>query len=162
MMMSHQTQLAGTSDLVQTKLVPPQLRPQLVARAALLGRLDAGLSCKLTLVSAPAGFGKTTLARQWIARLRLETGEWRLGERIPASSPRPLASHVAWVALDAGDNDLIRFWRYLLAALAHHASDDPLQAQNTLCAALAAGQPQGYIMRMGSQHESKHWGNRKC
>jgi hypothetical protein len=62
-MAQYQTQQIGPSDLVNTKLVPPQLRPQLVSRTALLGRLDAALNCKLTLVSAPAGFGKSTLGR---------------------------------------------------------------------------------------------------
>ena len=61
-----QTGRADTIDLVHTKLVPPQLRPQIVSRAALLRRLNAGLNCKLTLVSAPAGFGKTTLLAEWL------------------------------------------------------------------------------------------------
>lgn len=95
--MMQQTLQIGATDLVQTKLVPPHLRPQLVARSRLLDRLDDGLSGKLTLVSAPAGCGKTTLVADW---LRGQTA--RLG--------------VAWVALDAGDNDPLRFWRYVLAA----------------------------------------------
>ena len=52
---------ADTADLLHAKLAPPRLRSPLVSRAALLDRLDASLDRKLTLLSAPAGFGKTTL-----------------------------------------------------------------------------------------------------
>jgi LuxR family transcriptional regulator, maltose regulon positive regulatory protein len=101
---------ADTIDLVHTKLVPPQLRPQIVSRAALLGRLNAGLNCKLTLVSAPAGFGKTTLLADWLTQV---TGNRGQGTVSDSSEPVP---SVAWVALDVGDNDPLRFWRYVLAA----------------------------------------------
>src|SRR5439155_15031557 len=80
--------------LLASKLHPPRLPGGLIERTRLLDRLDAGLSHKLTLLSAPAGFGKTTLVRQWIAARVGLTG-------LP----------VAWVALDAGDNDPVRFWR---------------------------------------------------
>jgi LuxR family transcriptional regulator, maltose regulon positive regulatory protein len=60
--------LPDTAALLQTKLAPPRLRPPLVARAALFDRLDAGLDNKLTLLSAPAGFGKTTLVSAWMER----------------------------------------------------------------------------------------------
>ncbi len=72
-------------------------RSSLVAREALLARLDNGLDGKLTLLSAPAGFGKTTLVTAWI-------------------TARSLPS--AWVSLDEGDNDPVRFWRYVIAACA--------------------------------------------
>ena len=55
------------SPLLQTKLYIPRSRPELVPRPRLLERLDAGLHRKLTLVSAPAGFGKTTLVSEWVA-----------------------------------------------------------------------------------------------
>lgn len=55
------------NDLVRTKLYIPQARPNLVARPALMARLDEGLTRKLTLIAAPAGFGKTTLLSAWIA-----------------------------------------------------------------------------------------------
>ena len=58
--------------------------------------MNAGLNRKLTLVSAPAGFGKTTLLSEWVAGIE-----------------RP----VAWVSLDEGDNDPARFWAYFVAAL---------------------------------------------
>ena len=89
-----------TDELLSTKLTPPQLRPPFVPREALLSRLDLGLDQKLTLISAPAGFGKTTLVCEWIAYRR---------------EKRDLPP-IAWVSLDPEDNDPVRFWRYLLTA----------------------------------------------
>ena len=80
--------------------------PELVPRPRLIERLNAGLHRKLTLVSAPAGFGKTTLVSEWVARCRDR------GQR--AGSP-PIA--VAWLSLDESDNDPTRFLTYLIAAL---------------------------------------------
>ena len=87
------------TPLLATKLHVPPRRGELVARERLLERLDQGLQQKLTLVSAPAGFGKTTLVAEWAARRQ--------------------ATDVAigWLTLDAGDNDLVRFLNYLAAAL---------------------------------------------
>lgn len=82
--------------LIRTKLYIPQVRPKRVPRRALLARLEAGLSRKLTLIAAPAGFGKTTLLSDWIA-----------------AGSRP----AAWVSLDARDNDPARFAAYVVAAL---------------------------------------------
>jgi LuxR family transcriptional regulator, maltose regulon positive regulatory protein len=116
----HQISQAGTIDLVHTKLVPPQLRPQLVSRAALLGRLDAGLNCKLTLIAAPAGFGKTTLVASWLHQLELRIENEELRKSGAKRDSQFLIVNfqfkTAWVALDAGDNDPLRFWRYVLAA----------------------------------------------
>jgi LuxR family transcriptional regulator, maltose regulon positive regulatory protein len=83
-------------SILATKLYVPSPQPQVVSRPRLLARLDEGLHRKLTIVSAPAGFGKTTLVGQWVA-----------------SCARP----VAWVSLDAGDSDPTRFLTYLVAAL---------------------------------------------
>ena len=82
--------------ILQTKLYIPPIRPELVSRPRLIERLDSGLRRKLTLVSAPAGFGKTTLVSEWVAGSDL---------------------HVAWLSLDEGDNDPTRFLAYLVAAL---------------------------------------------
>ncbi len=82
--------------ILVTKLYIPPLRPKVVLRPRLVDRLNAGLHDKLTLISAPAGFGKTTLVSEWLAA----------GDR-PA----------AWLSLDEGDNDLTRFLTYLVAAL---------------------------------------------
>jgi ATP/maltotriose-dependent transcriptional regulator MalT len=57
-----------TTPLLRTKLYIPPVRPELVSRPRLIERLNAGLHRKLTLISAPAGFGKTTLLSEWIHR----------------------------------------------------------------------------------------------
>ena len=91
-----------TTPLLQTKLYIPLPRPNLVPRPRLIERLNAGLHRKLTLVSAPAGFGKTTLMSEWASRRESESA----GRR-----------RVAWLSLDEGDNDPARFLAYLIAAL---------------------------------------------
>ena len=87
-----------SAPILATKLYIPPPRPKIVLRPRLIERLNEGLStgCKLTLISAPAGFGKTTLVSEWIA-----------------SCGRP----VAWLSLDEGDNDPARFISYLVKAL---------------------------------------------
>ncbi len=91
---------ARQTPLLTAKIQPPRLHSALVRRERLLARLQAGRDSKLTVVSAPAGFGKTTLVLQWLA-------EWARQDQAPA---------VAWLSLDTGDNDPVRFWRYLIAA----------------------------------------------
>ncbi len=85
-----------SGDLLQTKLFVPRIRPSLVPRPRLIAKLNQGLHRKLTLISAPAGFGKTTLVTEWIA-----------------GCERPFA----WLSLDEKDNDLTRFLAYFIAAL---------------------------------------------
>src|SRR5215207_9353584 len=88
-----------TDSLVYTKLRPSQARPELVARPRLTAKLERESGRKLTLISAPAGFGKTTLLVEWL-------------------KGRADGDHsVAWVSLDEGDNDPVRFLSYLVAAL---------------------------------------------
>lgn len=87
------------ANLLATKLFVPPARTNLVARSRLFERLQAGLLDKLTLIAAPAGFGKTTLLSTW--RTTVAGGAWPF----------------AWVALDSADNDLLRFWSYVIAAL---------------------------------------------
>jgi LuxR family transcriptional regulator, maltose regulon positive regulatory protein len=86
------------SSILSTKLYIPQPRPNVVLRPLLIERLNEGLSagCKLSLISAPAGFGKTTLLSEWIA-----------------GCGRP----VVWLSLDEGDNDPSRFLVYLIVAI---------------------------------------------
>ena len=88
------------APILATKLYIPPVRPDLVSRPRLVARLEEGLrlGCKLTLVSAPAGFGKTTLLSEWIAACRAQ-------------------ARFAWVSLDEGDNDTPRFWSYAITAL---------------------------------------------
>ena len=90
---------AATSErdvLLATKLNVPGSRPDLVPRPRLAERLDEGLGEGLVLVCAPAGYGKTVLLADWVRRGR---------------------HPVAWLSLDAGDNDPARFWRHTVAAL---------------------------------------------
>ncbi len=90
------------TPLLETKLYLPRPRGGLVARPRLSQRLDRGAASKLMLVSAPAGFGKTTLLAEWLA-----TG--------PAAPTDERA--VAWLSLDEGDNNTGTFWTYFIAAL---------------------------------------------
>lgn len=85
-------------QLLATKLHIPPTRPQFVPRPRLKLHLDEGLRGKpgVTLISAPAGFGKTTLVSEWLTRC---------------------ARRAAWLSLDEGDNDIARFLTYLAAAL---------------------------------------------
>src|SRR3712207_5497684 len=85
-----------STPILATKLFVPRPRPEAVLRPRLNERLNAGLCRKLTLISAPAGFGKTTLVGEWVA-----------------GCGRP----VAWLSLDEGDSDPTRFLTYLVAAL---------------------------------------------
>ncbi len=82
--------------LLRTKLYVPPVRTTQIARPRLVDLVNGGLDRRLVLVSAPAGYGKTTLVSSWLSKTN-------------ASS--------AWLSLDAGDNDPIRFLQYLLAAL---------------------------------------------
>ncbi len=95
-----------SAPILATKLYIPPPRPKIVLRSRLLERLNAGLRRKLTLISAPAGFGKTTLISEWISQQTKGTP----GEALPPSN-------VAWLSLDEGDNDPARFLLYLIAAL---------------------------------------------
>jgi LuxR family transcriptional regulator, maltose regulon positive regulatory protein len=95
--------------LLSTKLRIPDIRPAQVARPRLISRLTEGLRLgrRLTLVSAPPGFGKTTMIREWLA----------------ATQRRP-----AWLTIDEGDNDPDRFLRYITAALGQENAAFPAAA----------------------------------
>ena len=100
---------AEVVPLLKTKLYVPRPRADLVPRPRLYARLDAGLRGRLTVVAAPAGFGKSTLLANWIH------------QRTQQSSP-PRVEHAqrpafAWLSLDRGDTDPILVLRYLIAAL---------------------------------------------
>lgn len=86
------------TPLLLTKLTRPQLRPHRVGRPALIERMDTGLAGKLTLVCAPAGYGKTTLVLEWLTQLNKEYS-------------------FGWISLDDSDNDPVRFLAYLIAAI---------------------------------------------
>ncbi|MBN1138444.1 MAG: AAA family ATPase [Anaerolineae bacterium] len=117
------------APVLTTKLYIPPPRPNLVSRPRLIERLNAGLlgqsgsfTRKLTLISAPAGFGKTTLLSEWVASLE-----------------RP----VAWLSLDERDDDPARFWSYVIAALRTVPAFGEDSFAETLLAALQSPQPPG-------------------
>ncbi len=85
-----------STPILTTKLYIPAVRSKVVRRPRLIERLNAGLHRKLTIISAPAGFGKTTLVSDWVG-----------------SCGRP----VAWLSLDEADNDTTRFLTYIIVAL---------------------------------------------
>ena len=113
------------APLLATKLYIPPVRPELVARPRLIELLDAGIeqsgrfARRLTLVCAPAGYGKTTLLSEWI-------------EGRPGSDSGP---RFAWLSLDEADNDPGRFLTYLIAALQLLPSSLPRPAAHAARAA---------------------------
>ena len=88
--------LSMATLILATKLFAPPLRPGWILRQRLIEQLNAGSQRKLTLVSAPAGYGKTTLISSWLHETKIPS---------------------AWLSLDEGDNDPIRFFQYFIAAL---------------------------------------------
>jgi LuxR family maltose regulon positive regulatory protein len=92
------------SRFLKTKCFIPSWRSGMVSRPRLIEHLEQGLQegCKLTLISAPAGYGKTTLAAEWIHTLQGR------GQTF---------THVAWLSLDDGENDPVRFFGYLIFCL---------------------------------------------
>ena len=93
--------LSAPSALLETKFYVPRPRDGLVLRRRLGERLDRGAGSRLVLVSAPAGFGKTTLLAGWLA----------------GSAGAGGGRRAAWLSLDRGDNDPASFWAYVIGAL---------------------------------------------
>ena len=102
-----------STAILATKLYIPPPRPKIVLRPRLIEKLNEGLHRKLTLISAPAGFGKTTLLSEWVASLTLGPSPSGRGVRSYSNA----GVRVAWLSLDEGDKDLTRFLTYLVAAL---------------------------------------------
>jgi len=99
-----------STPLLKTKLHVPLPLGNIVARRDLFDRLDAGIGKRLTLVAAPAGFGKTTLISNWVQGAEQPT---------------------AWVSLDEADNDPALFWAYVVSGFqsVHQDGDDGLWGQ---------------------------------
>ena len=98
---SSRTETVPPTPLLATKLYLPRPQRRAVPRPRLVDRLNRGKDSVLTLVSAPAGFGKSTLLAAWLA-----------------AEPAAAGKHsAAWLSLDAGDNDPALFWTYVITAL---------------------------------------------
>jgi LuxR family maltose regulon positive regulatory protein len=133
-----------SNPVLATKLFAPIRRPHLVARPRLVEQLDTTLqaSNRLTLVSAPAGFGKTTLLGDWLARL-------------DARSTR-----TAWLSLDDGDNDLARLLTHLAAALRGagiEVDTDPLQLPQGTPPSVALTAIINDVARAAADMPGTHW-----
>jgi LuxR family transcriptional regulator, maltose regulon positive regulatory protein len=125
------------ANILRTKLYIPSVRPAFVHRPVLVERLNAGLNCRLTLLSAPAGYGKSTLLSEWVHQ-----------SKAPA----------AWLSLEKADSTPSRFWTYFQAALQTIPGfqgcqpDENLEelvqiAQNPV----RAGSPEAFLTRLVSE-----------
>lgn len=94
--------------LLATKLYVPPPTKNLVERPCLIEKLNNCLDpgCRLALISAPAGFGKTTLASRWISELKL--------------SPAYPSHFISWLTIEETDNNPVVFWSYIIASLQSH------------------------------------------
>jgi len=143
-----------STPVLATKLFAPARRPQLVARPRLTGQLDTTLDAghRLTLVSAPAGFGKTTVLSDWLAHLARREPHARVG----------------WLSLDEGDNDLTRLLTHVVASLnsvglgvdtavleSLHTSSTPTALTALVNELTRAGQPapgEGWVLVLDDYH----------
>ena len=89
--------LAQDAGVIRSKILPRRLPTGAISRPLLIERLEAGQSADLTLLSAPAGYGKTTLLTAWLATLTVR--------------------RYAWVSMDPRDIDPVRLWTHVLLAL---------------------------------------------
>lgn len=105
-------------QLLSTKFYIPPARPELISRPRLLQQLNDGLRRKLTLISAPAGFGKTTLVSEWVDFLRVEDSS--KGHKI------------AWLSLDENDNEPTRFLIYFIHSLKQVDATEASLGENAL------------------------------
>jgi LuxR family maltose regulon positive regulatory protein len=119
---------AAGVPLLASKLTPPRTPRWLVVRGRLLESLDAGVQGRLTLLTGPAGSGKTVLVSSWATT---------------AALPGP----VAWLSLEAADNDPARFWFYLLAALRQSGAAAPGGRLDSLGVPMG-GPDRGFVLEL--------------
>ncbi len=103
-----------STSIIQTKFNLPRLKEDLLLRTRLIEKLDAGRHYKLVLISAPAGYGKSTQVAQWAQQTNIPTG---------------------WLSLDKSDNDPALFWNYFICCLNEKCSKLGNQSLDYLCAA---------------------------
>ncbi|MFC1923452.1 LuxR C-terminal-related transcriptional regulator [Chloroflexota bacterium] len=103
-------------QLLTTKLYIPPTRPVLVPRPRLIKQINEGLDRKLTLISAPAGFGKTTLVTEWL----------------DVKNESQVENKIAWLSLDEGDNDPARFLSYFITSLIRIEAIESAQGKGLL------------------------------
>ena len=104
-------------QLLATKLYIPSIRTDLVPRSRLIEKLNNGLDRKLTLICAPAGFGKSTLVTDWVHSLSLVS---------------PIEHRISWLSLDKNDNAPTHFLIYLISALNQSAEGEIALGKNAL------------------------------
>ena len=135
-----------STPVLATKLFAPTRRPQLVARPRLTGQLDTTLHAghRLTLVSAPAGFGKTTVLSGWLAHL----------------AQRQPHARVGWLSLDDGDNDLTRLLTHVVASLNRVGLDIDaavLELLRTASASVALTELVNDVTRAREHYPGEQW-----
>ena len=108
---------ATPANLLPRPRLTQQLRRPQEDAPAVMSPNQPRTQTLLTVITAPAGYGKTTLLAEWLAPMRLEARDLRLEDRKQASSLKSQAPHVAWLSLDPEDNDVQQFWHYVVAAL---------------------------------------------
>ncbi|KZE47130.1 hypothetical protein AV540_20235 [Brevibacillus parabrevis] len=113
------------SVMLNTKTAVPAYRFDSVKRSHLLEQMNKGLQCRLTFVNAPAGYGKTTLLCQWA---------------------HDFSGQLAWLSLDEKDNDLVRFWRYIVHMLTDAASPQLAENMENSMKATTIHQPLAIIL----------------
>src|SRR5262249_18464801 len=117
--LSDAARKAAQPLLLATKLTPPRVGATLVLRERLLHQLDGALAHRLTLLSAAAGWGKTILLATWLAERQKAKGksQQRQDDSFLPFTFSLLPCDVAWLSLDALDNEQTRFWVAVIAAL---------------------------------------------
>lgn len=112
-------QIIVSTTLLSTKLNIPILRSKFVSRSRLIEKLNGGLTGRLTIISAPAGFGKTTLITDWLNQLSGSTHRWK-------------TENCSWLSLDQHDNEPIRFFLYFISTIQTVFPDIGIRLQETL------------------------------
>ena len=127
--------LSRAPVLLNTKMLPPAVRGRLISRAALLDRLRRGAAGRLTLVVAPAGWGKTSLLCDWHAN--------------------EVDARIAWLSLDGSDNDPARFWTYVVAAL-HNVTPSITLAPQRATQSMGTSLDEAFLASLLNEIENSH------